>query len=59
LKYKLIIVDNVNRVILYEQLVEADDTYGAAQIADKIYEDLGIPERDTSMELIEHDSKND
>ncbi|QDP52534.1 MAG: hypothetical protein GOVbin4691_26 [Prokaryotic dsDNA virus sp.] len=59
MRFKLIVFDNRNRVVLHEEIVEANELYGAAQIANKIFENLDILEKDITMELVKYDSKDD
>jgi hypothetical protein len=56
LKYKLIIYDNESKKEVLSMLIEANELYEAAKMADEMYKKLDIKEKDTTMELVEKDA---
>ena len=56
MKYKLIIYDNESQKEVFSTLIETNELYEAAKIADEMYRSLDIEEKDTTMELIEKDA---
>ena len=56
MKYKLIIYDNESKKEVLSVLIEANELYEAAKMADEMYKKLDIKEQDTTMELVEKDA---
>ncbi len=56
MKYKLIIYDNESKKEVLSVLIEANELYEAAKMADEMYKKLDIKEKDTTMELVEKDA---